>query len=66
MNKYQWPATAIGSEEMALLHSVRETSEPRTPITQLIARAIRAAYSDAATAITETPTLTNPGSTALP
>ncbi len=45
--RYPWPASAITSEDMALLHSVRETSSPRVPISVLVARAVRACYGQA-------------------
>jgi hypothetical protein len=41
--RYRWPASAITSEEMALLYQAREAG-PRQPITRLIARAIRQTY----------------------
>lgn len=44
--KYPWPASALGAEEMAMPHSVRESSAPRVPITRLIVNAIRAAYAN--------------------
>ncbi len=30
--KYVWPALALTAEDMALLHSLRESWEPRVPI----------------------------------
>jgi len=42
--KYFWPASAITEEDMALLYRVRESSQPRVPITELLARAVRLAY----------------------
>jgi hypothetical protein len=42
--KYFWPASAITPDDMALLHAVREGSRPRTPISELIASAIRNQY----------------------
>ena len=39
---YPWPASAITESDMALLHSVRESTQPRVPITQLISKAIQA------------------------
>lgn len=41
---YVWPASALTASDMALLHAVRETSNPRVPITGLIASAVRIAY----------------------
>ena len=55
--KYPWPASAITTQDMALLHSVREAASPRTPISTLVAAAIRQTYGhDAAT----TPDTNNP------
>ena len=45
--RYPWPASAITSEDMALLHSVRESTSPRVPISMLVARAVRATYGQA-------------------
>jgi len=45
--RYPWPASAITSEDMALLHSVRESTSPRVPISVLVARAVRASYGQA-------------------
>ena len=45
--RYPWPASAITKEDMALLHSVRESSSPRVPISVLLARAVRATYGQA-------------------
>lgn len=43
--RFAWPASAIRrGQEMALLYQARESSPNRTPITQLIAHAIRATY----------------------
>lgn len=44
--RYPWPASAISSQEMALLYQVRK-SGPRQSITELIARAIRQTYGSA-------------------
>ena len=46
MSEYRsaWPASAIGPEEMTLLHSVREAHPDRPPITCLIVQAVRAVY----------------------
>jgi len=43
-SKYFWPASAITSADMAILHAVRESSWPRIPISRLIAQAIRTQY----------------------
>ncbi len=45
--RYPWPASAINSADMAVLHSVRESSSPRVPISVLVARAVRACYGQA-------------------
>ena len=45
--RYPWPASAINPEDMAMLHSVRESSSPRVPISVLVARAVRATYGQA-------------------
>lgn len=42
--KYPWPASAITPEDMSLLHRVRECGPERTPITELLARAVRETY----------------------
>ena len=46
-SKYFWPASAITPADMALVHTARETSRPRVPISELIARAIRQTYGQA-------------------
>jgi hypothetical protein len=56
--RYPWPASAITPQDMALLHSVRESSEPRVPISVLVARAVRAAYGQALQS--KAPALTQP------
>ena len=45
--RYPWPASAINSADMAVLHSVRENSENRVPISVLVAQAVRACYGQA-------------------
>jgi len=45
--RYPWSASAIDPNDMALLHSVRESSSPRVPISVLVARAVRATYGQA-------------------
>ena len=43
--RFAWPASAIRrGQEMTLLYQARESSPDRTPITQLIAHAIRTTY----------------------
>jgi hypothetical protein len=44
MRSYPWPASGISREDMALLHQARQRSRPRTPINELIVRAIRQTY----------------------
>lgn len=43
-SKYYWPSTGLCPDEMSLLHRAREASFPRTPITKLIAKAVRETY----------------------
>ena len=45
--RYPWPASAITSEDMAVLHGVRENSDKRVPISALVAAAVRACYGQA-------------------
>ena len=45
--RYPWPASAINSADMAVLHSVRENSKHRLPISVLVANAVRACYGQA-------------------
>lgn len=54
--RYPWPASAISPQDMALLHSVRESTEPRVPISVLVARAVRACYGQALQAKPQTQT----------
>ena len=42
--RYPWPASALTSDEMALLYHARERSPDRIPITQLIREAVRFAF----------------------
>ena len=44
MSKYFWPASAITESDMDLLYRAREAAQPRVPITQLLARAVRETY----------------------
>lgn len=41
---YPWPASKVSEAEMALLYRQREASHPRITITELIRRAVVAAY----------------------
>jgi hypothetical protein len=51
--RYPWPASGLTPNEMALLHTAREESgRPRTPITRLIARAVRETYGGHAEPVT--------------
>ena len=49
-SKYFWPASAISESDMELLYLARQASPGRTPITHLIARAVRETYGHLATA----------------
>ena len=51
--RYPWPASAISSDDMAVLHSVRENSEHRVPISVLVANAVRVCYGQALQAQTQ-------------
>ena len=42
--RYPWPASALTPQDMAVLHSVRETSAKRVHISALVANAVRACY----------------------
>ena len=42
--RYPWPASALTSDEMAMLHRARERSPDRIPITQLIREAVHVAF----------------------
>ncbi len=42
--RYPWPASALTQADMSALHAVRESTEARVPITELIARAVRHTY----------------------
>jgi len=43
-SKYFWPASGLTESDMALLYQAREASPDRTPISRLIARAVRETY----------------------
>lgn len=43
-SKYVWPASSITRADMALVYAVRESTRPRTSISQLIAQAVRQQY----------------------
>ena len=43
-SKYFWPASAISESDMALLYRARESSPERTPISRLLAAAVRNTY----------------------
>ena len=49
-SKYFWLASAITPADMATLHAARESTQPRTPISQVIAHAVRETYGHARTA----------------
>lgn len=42
--RYPWPSSALGRAEMEMLFHQRENGSARTPITQLIAEAVRNTY----------------------
>lgn len=44
--RYPWPASALTSDDMALLYRVREGGTPRIPITALVAEAVRGCYGE--------------------
>jgi hypothetical protein len=48
MTYYQWPASALTEDDMALLHEARERAHPRTPINHLLARAVRQVFGQSA------------------
>jgi len=48
MRPYQWPAARIDRPLMRRLAQVRDSSTPRTPITELIRRALVEVYGDPA------------------
>ena len=39
--RYPWPASKLTRQEMAMLHAARENSITHTPITILVAAAVR-------------------------
>ena len=47
MSRYPWPASGLALSDMKLLFHAREQTEPHTPITELIAQAVRQAYGQA-------------------
>lgn len=52
-SKYFWPASALTPADMALVCQARDASSTRRiPITQLIARAVRAQYGSVAAPVT--------------
>jgi hypothetical protein len=42
--RYPWPASAITTQDMAMLHKARESGRKRVPITSLVAEAVRVRY----------------------
>ncbi|MBM3332935.1 hypothetical protein FJY68_14000 [candidate division WOR-3 bacterium] len=48
MPYYQWPASALTEDDMALLHHARERTYPGTPINHLLARAVRQVFGQSA------------------
>ena len=47
MRNYPWPASALEPADMRLLHAARKRVQPRIPITELLAQAVRRAYGQA-------------------
>ena len=43
-SNYYWPASGLTVADMALLYRVRESTDPRVPITRLVAQAVREQY----------------------
>ena len=43
-SKYIWPASAITESDMELLYRARELSPERTPISRLLAQAVRTTF----------------------
>lgn len=54
-SKYFWPSSAITESDMDLLYRARESSDPRLPITQLLARAVRETYGHLAADMSHVP-----------
>ena len=46
--RYPWPASALSKADLKLLHAVRESSQPRVSITDLVAHAVRTTYGNQA------------------
>jgi len=44
--RYPWPASALTRRDMQALHAVREAAPQKTPITELIAEAVRDKYAN--------------------
>ena len=42
--RYPWPASQLTPSDMRLLHTAREAHPAHPPITELVARAVRAQY----------------------
>jgi len=62
MPYYQWPASALTEDDMALLHHARERTNPGTPINHLLARAVRQVFGQSA----RDPVADAPGPVAVP
>ncbi len=60
MPYYQWPASALTEDDMALLHEARERAHPRTPINHLLARAVRQVFGQSARDLAAGPRLIEP------
>ncbi len=54
-SKYVWPASGLKEADMAVLYAARESSQPRIPISALIAHAVRAQYGKAVLPIQQQP-----------
>ena len=44
MRGYAWPSSGITEQDMRLLYHARKSQPVKTPITELIARAVRQTY----------------------
>ena len=46
--RYPWPASTLSKADLKPLHAVRESSQPRVSITDLVAHAVRTTYGNQA------------------
>jgi hypothetical protein len=59
MSYYAWPASGLTADDMRLLFQARQRSQPKIPINQLIAQAIRQTFNPTTQAtIPPAPTIT--------